>query len=447
MKPNKYIKKVLYVLSAVCLLVFFSSSGFRDKTTTGGWYQQFLPTGITNNINCLEFTDSLTGYIATANNTSAVSYLLKTTNGGDNWFVLVRDTTGNIYSGLKFFNKDTAYIQGYDQILKTTNAGLNWSVQCTLPGTAVGGFFALNMDTIFTVDDQSIIGGLWRTTNGGTSWNKLVNFGSGNPDAVYFFNKNIGFIVRNTDTYKTTDGGFNWFYISGGSFFQIQFLDSLIGYKTSGDIKKTTDGGLSWTIQQLPITIQYGMVNFQIINKDTIWGTGGIIYNNGYKGLIYKTINGGNNWGYQVPLNNNNIGVYNLISFVNKNNGWSFYYQNTGVHTNFGGSDTTFYTGIKLVEEYVPTGYLLKQNYPNPFNPQTNIPFELSESGYVTLKVYDITGREVKELINGSWGKASYVAEFNAENLSSGIYFYRIRFVSGATKKEIIATKKMMLIK
>jgi len=51
-----------------------------------------------------------------------------------------------------------------------------------------------------------------------------------------------------------TDGGFNWFYISGGSFFK-SILDSLIGYKTSGDIKKTTDGGLSWTIQQLPITI------------------------------------------------------------------------------------------------------------------------------------------------------------------------------------------------
>jgi len=84
------------------------------------------------------------------------------------------------------------------------------------------------------------------------------------------------------------------------------------------------------------------MVNFQIINKDTIWGTGGIIYNNGYKGLIYKTINGGNNWGYQVPLNNNNIGVYNLISFVNKNNGWSFLLSKyRGAHK-FGGSDTTF---------------------------------------------------------------------------------------------------------
>jgi photosystem II stability/assembly factor-like uncharacterized protein len=450
MKPQKNIKKVLYVLSALCLLVFFSSSGFRDKTTTGGWYQQYLPTGITNNINCLEFTDSLTGYIATANNTSAVSYLLKTTNGGDNWFVLVRDTTGNIYSGLRFFNQDTALIQGYDQILKTTNAGLNWIVQCYLPGTALDGFYALNLDTIFTVDYNSIIGGLWRTTDGGTSWQMLVNFGSGNPEAVYFYNKNIGFIVRyGTDTYKTTDGGYNWFYIPSGGFSDIYFFDSLNGYLASGfNMKKTTDGGLNWVTQQLPNTFVSGIEKFCKVNFDTLWGIGGTIYNNGYRGIVYKTTNGGISWGYQVPLNNNNIPTYSFVAFINKLNGWAYHTTyGTGVHTITGGSDTTFFTGIKLVEEYAPTGYLLRQNYPNPFNPQTNIPFELSESGYVTLKVYDITGREVKELINGKWGKASYVAEFNAENLASGIYFYRLKFVSDATKKEFIDTKKMMLLK
>jgi photosystem II stability/assembly factor-like uncharacterized protein len=447
MKPQKYIKKVLYVLSALYLLVFFSSTGFRDKTTTGGWYQQYLPTEINKPITGMVFIDSLTGFIVTgADTVGNTNYILKTTNGGDNWAINFSAITK--FHKIQFINDSTGFAMGALSFYKTTNRGVSWN-SIGLPGYPVD-LYVLNTDTMFMADDESIIGGLWRTTNGGTSWQMLVNFGSGNPEAVYFYNKNIGFIVRyGTDTYKTIDGGYNWFYIPSGGFGDIHFFDSLTGYIVSGfNFKKTTDGGLNWFTSQFSNIFQSGMTKFSAINKDTIWGVGGTAYINGnYSGIIYKTTNGGISLGYQIPLYNNNIGIYVLNSFSNKNNGWAYFYQNTGVHTNMGGSDTTFFTGIKLVEEYIPTGYLLRQNYPNPFNPQTNIPFELSESGYVTLKIYDITGREVKELINGKWGKASYVAEFNAENLASGIYFYRLKFVSDATKKEFIDTKKMMLLK
>jgi len=444
MNPQKYIKRVLYVLSALCLLVFFSSTGLRDKITTAGWYQQYLPTGINKPIAGMVFLDNLTGFIVTgADSVGNTNYILKSTNGGDNWIINYSALTK--FYKIQFINDSTGFAMGALSFYKTTNKGGNWN-STGLPGYPVD-LYVLNTDTMFMADDQSTVGGLWRTIDGGTSWNKLVNFGSGNPSAVYFFNKNIGFIVRNSDTYKSTDGGFNWTFNSNGAFKQIYFFDSLNGFKANGDMRKTTDGGLSWITQQLPNTINPNMLAFSVVNRDTIWGVGGLALRPSFIGLVYKTTNGGVNWGYQLPDTNVNIFRYYFVSYIKPLKVWAYYLNNTGIHTKIGGNDTTFFTGIKLVEEYVPTGYLLKQNYPNPFNPQTNIPFELSESGYVTLKVYDITGREVKELINGKWGKASYVAEFNSENLASGIYFYRLRFVSDFTKKEIIATKKMMLLK
>ena len=100
--------------------------------------------------------------------------------------------------------------------------------------------------------------------------------------------------------------------------------------------------------------------------------------------------------------------------------------------------DTT--TGIKN-EVDIPDVYELKNNYPNPFNPITNIEFQISESGPVTLKVYDVLGNEVRTLVNEEKIPGNYKVRFDGENLSSGIYFYVLK--AGGN----IFAKKMCLIK
>ncbi len=89
----------------------------------------------------------------------------------------------------------------------------------------------------------------------------------------------------------------------------------------------------------------------------------------------------------------------------------------------------------------VPEKYDLAQNYPNPFNPTTNIEFRIAHSGFVSLKVYDVLGREVRTLVNEVKQPGSYEVRFDAGELSSGVYFYRIQ--AGA----YISAKKMMLLK
>lgn len=98
-------------------------------------------------------------------------------------------------------------------------------------------------------------------------------------------------------------------------------------------------------------------------------------------------------------------------------------------------------TDVKLRFNPNVTDYTLSQNYPNPFNPVTNINYSLPKSGYVTIKIYGITGREIQTLVSEEKLSGSYSLQFNAKNLSSGIYFYQIK------ANGFIQTKKMILLK
>ena len=89
----------------------------------------------------------------------------------------------------------------------------------------------------------------------------------------------------------------------------------------------------------------------------------------------------------------------------------------------------------------IPLKYALEQNYPNPFNPVTQIKFSIPTQGLVTLKIYDVTGREVAKLVNDVLVPGNYVREFNGEGFASGVYFYKIE------AGEFTQVKKMMFIK
>lgn len=89
----------------------------------------------------------------------------------------------------------------------------------------------------------------------------------------------------------------------------------------------------------------------------------------------------------------------------------------------------------------IPSDYNLNQNYPNPFNPSTNIQYSVPEKGFVSLKVYNILGKEVAQLVSGEKEAGTYNVNFDASDMTSGIYLYELR----AGNKTF--TKKMMLVK
>ncbi|HOJ18982.1 MAG TPA: T9SS type A sorting domain-containing protein [Ignavibacteriaceae bacterium] len=102
----------------------------------------------------------------------------------------------------------------------------------------------------------------------------------------------------------------------------------------------------------------------------------------------------------------------------------------------------TPYTFTELEQmEFHPGNYFLSQNYPNPFNPSTLITYQLPKTSLVTLKVYDILGKEIITLVAEEQTEGSHSVNFNAQNLSTGVYFYQLK------AGDFVSTKKLVLIK
>ena len=93
------------------------------------------------------------------------------------------------------------------------------------------------------------------------------------------------------------------------------------------------------------------------------------------------------------------------------------------------------------VETTRPGQFQLEQNYPNPFNPSTTIRYNLPAALHVTLIVFNTLGQKVAELLNGDVDPGNHELQFNATNLASGVYFYRIQ------AGEFTATKRLLLLK
>jgi hypothetical protein len=132
-------------------------------------------------------------------------------------------------------------------------------------------------------------------------------------------------------------------------------------------------------------------------------------------------------------------------------------YGKASIFFNFGktggesGEKTYFWDDVKFVDgtstsisdsdNNLPEGFMLGQNYPNPFNPSTSIEFALPESGQVQIDVYNMIGRHVMTVVNGSYRAGNHVVSIDASLLSSGLYVYRMK------TGNVVLTKKMTLVK
>lgn len=129
---------------------------------------------------------------------------------------------------------------------------------------------------------------------------------------------------------------------------------------------------------------------------------------------------------------------FNESSTVMVNTGYDLTGSPLSASADFTVTSTTSVVADRTVQ---PATYVLEQNYPNPFNPTTSIRYSLPAAGHVTLKVFDVVGKEVATLVNGYQQTGQYTVTFNASNLSSGMYFYRLETGS------VMQTRKMVLLK
>lgn len=148
------------------------------------------------------------------------------------------------------------------------------------------------------------------------------------------------------------------------------------------------------------------------------------------------TITGSHNWSNSAENQNNE----NTLIIRDGNITNQFLQEFAARYYQFGGTDSIF-VGVQEVGGEVPSTFSLSQNYPNPFNPATVINYQLATSNVVSLKIYDLLGREVATLVNGKQNTGNYRVEFNAAGLSSGVYFYRLE------AGNFVEQKKMMILR
>lgn len=389
------------------------------------------------------------------NNTN--SQFLRTTNGGANWTVsTVTGAAGLRCSGITTFDADTAWIAMNDPsnatsggIFKTTDAGLNWTKQTTA-FQGLGGH--PNVIHFFDANNGVCVGnprgGYWEiytTTSGGTNW---IRVDSANIPPPLFGELGIEQRVINGEVttfwfqtfsnslYKTTNRGYTWsvaYNVCGSTGFGFAFKDSLNGlavdYFPINAMSRTLDGGETWT--PLPLdTVFSNLSTFYIAYAKGTNGSYVITsHSPGIPGSAYTT-DDGNTWTY---INNLPLGP---AAFSDWNTGWTGGINDTIWKWN----SAILVTSVKEVAGTVDN-FLLEQNYPNPFNPSTTIRYSIPTSEFVKLKVYDVLGNEVATLVNEEKPAGSYEVEFQATELSSGIYFYKLQ--SG----NFVETKKMLLLK
>jgi hypothetical protein len=192
-------------------------------------------------------------------------------------------------------------------------------------------------------------------------------------------------------------------------------------------IFRTNDGGQNWTKLVLASNSAHHDIEFLPGCPSSIWFTD---YNN-----LFFSSDTGNTW-QEFIIDINNLEGRNIEFFDDQiglllcdNDKIFFTSNNGGITTSI--NDTS----------PMRSDFNLYQNYPNPFNPATTIKYELPKEGMVTLKIYDILGREVKILVNEKQSVGRYELTFDASNFAAGVYIYRLQ------AGEFIQSKKMILLK
>ena len=279
-----------------------------------------------------------------------------------------------------------------DHIIKSTNGGINWNILIT--AQFLGQFRSLFFTNELTGTIVGINGTIWTTTNGGINYIQRymmlpVQFADSSLYDIQYINSSTGFTSGNNGIIvKTTNSGVNWSYLPTGTITQfpsLYFINENIGYLagTAGRLFKTTNGGVNWIQQTVGVTDSF--YDLEFINYNTGWICG-------QNGRILKTTNGGSTW-------------------------------------------------IKPINTEVPGSYKLYQNYPNPFNSMTNVKFQMLNAGNVSLKIYDVLGKEVTTLVNERFQPGTYQISFDGSGLPSGVYFCKLE--SG----DFSAVTKMILLK
>jgi hypothetical protein len=333
----------------------------------------------------------------------------RSTTGGRSWEPLngFKNAAGSDFAAIGT-NVFAATSEG---VFVSSDEGTSWTrVNSGLPNLAVYAL-TVNGSNLFA----SIPGeGVFLSTNNGTSWSPVNN--GLTILHVWALASSGGNVFAGTGgggVFRSTDNGSNWVPVNNGmaslSLYSLGVNGTSIFAGTAGVVYRSTNNGDSW-VQAID-----GMGN---ITAYSFASNGTDLFAGAYQLGVYHSTDNGDNW---TPYGLSGSIIYSMaLNGVHLFAGFDGGVQHRSVST------ALDLAGTDLSANSMPDRVSLLQNYPNPFNPVTTIQFSIPEDENVTLTVFDVNGALVARLVNERLAAGVHERMWDASNVASGIYFYRL---------------------
>ena len=368
--------------------------------------------------------------------------ILKTIDAGTSWMPKASGTTRDLRS-TAFYSYDTdGYAVGNGVVCYSTDRGDTWSADSSLDNFTVVEYGALINPDVYMGTTTGLVrfrafpGSPWRQRelSGGHVVSIGLQYGPAQTTFATVATSDFAYIA-----YGAAPAWDSvaipllppWDVVTGGDL--RGFVQYLVGW--GGDPgpfphlwRRESLFDSSWQRIDLPGTY------FPHDVKSP--GQGPIVYVCGSEEAIYRSIDTGATWALQYGNPGQHGPILRAMAFRNDTTGYAVGDSGTILFTRNGGV-----TPVGPGEGGVPGSAFLYQNYPNPFNPSTRIGFEVTGYGLVSLKVYDMLGREVATLVREHKPPGSYQVEFDARTLSTGIYIYRLTVGGFSQSRKLIVVR------
>lgn len=396
-------------------ILFLGDKGLVLSSTDSAKSFSIRSSAITENLNSVRFISLDTGWIV-----GDRGLIMKTIDGGETWVKQNSGTTKAINEIFSYNGIQVWAVGNSGTFILSNDGGENW-----VPGQ-LSTIAWENLYTIYIERFFSRIGG-----QGGAFYEAFNNWGQ------TWVRKSIG-ITEDFRAFGYGDTRVGFLAGDGGRLFRIyRYWQSTIyediSVASAFDLRGMhfTDAKYGWIVGKYGVVFrtvngghfsQVALLNIPYLNAVQFLDRN-LGYTAGSNGKVFKSTNGGDNW-FELPTNVNN--TFTRVFFKDANNGWVLGAHGAILRTRTGGGVTS----VDDPEQIQPSDFVLVNNFPNPFNPGTRISYSLPAAGHVSLRIYDILGREITELVSGVMEAGINSVAFNTAefNLPSGTYIYSLRY-------------------
>ncbi len=447
---KNYCFHIIIFLSIFCA----NNTGFSQGT----WETIDVPT--TQRLHSVCFVDSLYGWAVGDSGT-----IIHTADGGENWIIQESQLENEIVN-VFFLNKNLGWAASYKfdnfpygtYILKTTDGGQNWThtlypeenifITCILFQDSLNGWMGGRPHTLVN------------TTNGGIDWQQadvdtsvLAFFPILN---IQFYDENYGYACGGMFDiagviWRTNNGGEKWYaldpmYAPADEVHQLHLYDSIHVMGAGGDpdfgygvaFMRTWDGGIDWEYEELGV--QGNAFDLDFRTDAEAWCPLGP-----RRKLIFS-LDSGTTW---TQINTPDSTAIFDVSFPDSLHGYAVGQEGAFIRYN-----PPFPVSVEFDYLFEANEILQTQNYPNPFNSQTRIKFKLNqqngsimECSYVELNVFNTYGKLVSTFVKSELNPGNNYFDFDASFLPAGVYYYKLVVSCSGNEKPITASQRMILMK